>query len=539
MLSMGILVVSCGVALCSPQDPREEFRSDFEQELRLGNTAGQDRALRRHKEAAILVFVEEGVWGFGSPVAGETMNAFAGSWSRVYRKNFPQIYLDWKEGLSDEELDERESLSGAYADLTRLHAGAANSRKPSDWQRAATAALPLIEGLRDVGDLYYTAAAYLVMGDALHPDFAGEAGDAQQALDAYQGFLDAREALELTNDKAHADVTQRWKGLRISVGLDAVPGAGDVKPAIPPASGAEWINVPLEFELSKRAGSIRQPNDDADDHRMGWGYLGIPPIGKAMAIPDPTGWDLENIFSKEMPLVLVRETADRFHLVSGNFRSETFRVGTNPVDVLLDRSLADGGSAEVGYRIAAGDKDDMLNGQVLPGQITDEGGIVYFRPITRRVGDAPFGDFVFSDGNADGILGYKEPRMVGAVGMPRETWFYRFDTLTIGRSKIAIPFSRWVSDAKGKWYEIDVPHPQKGAAVKIRAANPKLGTVELSLKGLKGLRLQSCILKAEDSDLPGLFVDLMAGKKNKIQLPVGRYSFLQGICRGKDEAEAL
>ncbi|HBF22947.1 MAG TPA: hypothetical protein DDW23_03945, partial [Planctomycetes bacterium] len=32
---------------------------------------------------------------------------------------------------------------------------------------------------------------------------------------------------------------------------------------------------------------------------------------------------------------------------------------------------------------------------------------------------------------------------------------------------------------------------------------------------------------------------LMAGKKNKIQLPVGRYSFLQGICRGKDEAEAL
>ena len=148
MIVAGAFSIFLAWAPFPPQDPRGEFRASFEEELGLGNPAGQDRALRRHKEAAILVFIEEGVWGFGPPVSDGTLRAFVESWSRVYKKNFPGIYLNWKSSLSLVEIQDREDLSTGYADLTRLHAGAAASGKAADWKRTAEAARLLHESYK-------------------------------------------------------------------------------------------------------------------------------------------------------------------------------------------------------------------------------------------------------------------------------------------------------------------------------------------------------------------------------------------------------
>ena len=91
----GILLALSAV-LTPPQQDAAEFNKRFDQAVRLSDRVAQDRAVQKYRKEAFNAFlaqVERASWG------DEWLEAFAGSWKRLYRSEFPEIYSKYRSGL--------------------------------------------------------------------------------------------------------------------------------------------------------------------------------------------------------------------------------------------------------------------------------------------------------------------------------------------------------------------------------------------------------------------------------------------------------
>ncbi len=536
LASLLLAVPISAAAVPVMQDPAEEFRTQYAAALELNDKKAIDGLLRKFKDSAITEFVSTA--GDRAQNPSESLNVwvdtFIDSWQRVHHSSFARNYDRYLQLMSETTRRNRfEIITKNYPLLITMHAEALQKKTEAAWEPVRQDSEVVVPALRQTGDQYYLAVLLYIQGNAFNSDLTDAGGDDQRALDCYVDYMAVRENLGLTNDQDYDTVRKLAAEMRAKLGLPD-PETGEVgqrkvsRFEIQPAEGADWVDVALAFGLEKKPLAVSHPNDLADDHRLSWMLAGTHEAGTEAPLHpfDP-------------PVVVRRTAFAKFVLDGGDGPSEEFKLATKPVTVPYRRKLADGRVVDHALMLAGGIDRDMYHGAELNLSVNDGSSTVFYRSIAAMTGDTPFGKLTLYDTNGDGAYGYGELGLTGAHGMPKDTWLYRYDSVLLGKGKQAQPYSRFITDGKGGWFELQVEDHIYPGAIKLRQMAPKTGKIKISMKGLKGVKLSSLVLNAETSQIKGTMIDLMVGKGGVLEVPIGRYKFQQGLVRGSKGSEAI
>lgn len=539
MLS-GLLLTVAALAAPIQQDADAAFHKQFDQAIKLADRVNQDRAVQKYRRAAFDSFMakaERAKW------EDEWIQAFAASWKRVYRSSFPETYSKYLSNLEPAKSTTRAKAIARLAQLYDINRQAISSRNPDDWQK-------MIEGieaggilleLMETDDKYYQGICQMFLAYAYNTAYRDGGGDDFQALKATEAFLKLREELDLTNDADFQNMEKLLVELQERLGIEVEKKEErEVKASpftIQPAEGAEWIEVKLEHQPIKKPGSIEFPSDIADLDTRHWLSIAIGKEGESSLITPAYGGNDVMFAGPAGPVQVERIRGSKFVIHAGDEPSEEFSLSTKPKMVEFNQRLADGAVVPRAILVAGGSEQDQFQGLTVNTGLSELGGVMFYRSVSARVGETPFGELTLYDCDSDGQFGRFPARVAGSAAMPNNVYYNRFDGMTLGKSKKAMPFSRWITDGKA-WYEIEWPeHPGKAESVRIRAANPNLGTLQVKFKGPKGMRLVSMILRHETKKNEGLYIDVSG--KSPFQVPLGRYTVVQGMLRGKDGQECI
>jgi hypothetical protein len=525
----------------APQDPGKtaEFLSGWKAAEDVGDVGAQERLLQRYKEEALILFIQR-VDARAVRLDDADLNAFCDRfiqvWASVTKSSFARNYDRYLQLLSAEDLDRRNKYTGSDLPLVnRLHVSAVNKTEEVDLKIARQQADVLAENLQNVGDLYYAAFAHNIRGNLYNPRIFPEDGDGGVALSAYESFLECRKQLDLTNDKPYADAERMWKELRFALGI-VEPGeedeaaAANFNPEEPKAkAGADWMPLTLVFGSEKKPGTVVHATDLADAHFHSWKRVNVGKVGEApVSIP-----------GIEPPISVEHLATDRFRLIAGDQPSKEFRIGSKAIEVEVLRMHADGSTRPYRLWVVGGGSSDVIQGVQMNLQMQDEGGPIFFRSTAAYSAETPFGDLTILDANADGNFGYAEMKLTWTEGLLPETWFYNPDAITLGPMKHSQPYSRFVRDDGGEWYELRQDNYEAPGKVEILPVDVTLGKLRVTFKGIKKLPLASLILASDSSGTKGMVVDLAAWKGPEYALPIGRYVFRQARFGDGEAAEML
>lgn len=517
--------------VASPQaDAAAEFRKKFADAVRFKDRKEMDQVVRKYREVAIDAFLLKAETRSTKPTAdlNQWVDNFIESWARVFRSDFARNYDRYMQLMDSSRRSTRSRiLSKEFHSINNLHIRAAQTGDVSLWPQVQKEVELLAAGLEQTGDLYFSAFVYNIKGNSYNPVFNDESGDMQKAYEAYVKVLELRDKLDLKSDKFYSDVKGQVDELRAKLGIPD-PETGEkierkIHPEeILPLEGATWSQYSLKAEPEKKPGNIRHPSDMGDLHRHSWWVASFGKVGE----------------TRELPLLVPKVSITRlspvkFILEAGASPSEEFRLSDKPTAVEYERKHEDGTVDMHAVFLATGLEQDNFQGATLNLSGGDDGGTLFMRTVATRTAKTDFGNLVLYDLNGDGSFGYPKNLLAGAHGLPEETWLYRYDTISLGKSKYSQPFCPWISTDKGEWFQIDMEslnfaHPD---SIQMMPVQPRTGTGQVTIKGLKGLRLVSAVLKSESSYTKGLLVDLMASKKGIREVPIGRYTFQQGLVR--------
>ncbi len=539
MLS-GLLL--CLTALLIPQqDAKADFNKRFNQALKVNDRVAMDRAISKYKIKALEVFLENAErtkWG------NPWLQEFANSWKRVNRSDFPMIYSQYLTNLEPEMSERRGMAISRLIPLFEMNAVATKSRKGEDWQKMVEVLEPggLMLEFMEVGDLYYLSTCNSFLANCYYSEHRETGGDDFQAFKAAENFIKQRKELQYTNDPTFSNVEGMMENLRATLGIEDPEkkherAAKESPYTIHDMEGEDWHEIPMDFHVEKKPGKVQHPSDIADLDRINWRYMATGKIGDKIGMPAAYGGEDVLFCGPRGPITLMRVKANKFQLDAGGLLSEEFSLSTKPKLLKFDQKLTDGTILPQAIMVAGGSEGDMLQGIQVNAGLNDNGGLMFYRNAAARTGKTPFGNLTLFDFDGDGSFGKFPARVAGSVAMPREKYYNRFDSITLGNMKNALPFSRWITDRKGNWFELEWKDQGHLESLRIKKVQPTLAPLKVSFKGPKGLKLVSMVLRSESSKTKGLYLDV-AGK-SPLEVPIGRYQVVQGLLRGKDGHECI
>lgn len=534
------LLLLTPLCLAAPQDPTKvsEFTAQIKSAAEVGDKKGMSKALRKYREDAILAFMARAgirASGNGSDEIDEWLGLFQEAWEDTYKTDFARNYDRYLQRLSPTMGEiRRDLLNKEYPMLNRVHIQAMNKEEVG-WSDLRRNSIKLAEAITNTGDLYYTALAHNIVGNVHHPYYREEGANAQIAFDAYTAVIDARDRLGLTNDQFYSTAENALAECRNILGIEdpnAKEGhSGPKKPnkeAIPAMAEVEIAEAVLEMSHEAKPGGVIHASDLADVDHWNWQRGNMPKPGEEMTFSffDP-------------PVRMTRIDKQKFTLEAGAGETKPFKITPKPLQVTVIRKHADGTDRPFTFEVCTGTQNDIYQGATMNLEPSDTGGPLFVRSVMTQTAKTPFGEFTLYDANSDGMLGNPELKQIWAEGLMKDVFIYRPDAMTLGKMKNSWPFSRYMRDGKGRWFEVVIPGHDAPGSVTLTQVQPNLGQIQYSISGVKKLKPASILLASNSSQTKGLVVDLAGMKGKVLEIPIGRYQFLQARLIGKDGAEVL
>jgi hypothetical protein len=534
MLSLSLLL---NFALsATPQDPVkvEEFtRVVFEAE-EVGDTKAMQAAMREFKEDAILAFIGrvERRLNEDSLELEKWVETFKELWVDTYSTNFAKNYDRYIQRLSSSQRNQRlEILQRSFPELSRLHLEALKD-DGTGWALAVERANQLVQTFTDLGDLYYLSLTHNIVGNLYNPNYYKErAADSQKAFDAYSAALAARDKLGLRQDKFYQDTKLVLKELRDVLGDHeedvAAEDAKDTRETIPVNDELNEASATVQHGIAKAKSKLVHASEAYDEDTYGWLRGTLPAVGQGIAIPN-----IEPVVN------FVRIDTSSCRLEAGAKPSKEFKLSSSVQVINVMRLHDDGVERPYAIEFTVGSEESTYQGVKINLIPTDSGGAYFYRSPALATFDTDYGTVTVYDTNVDGKFGYSPMELAWCEGLLPNEWFWRPDSVTLDKQKIAQPFSRYIVSKKGEWYEVKLNSFLNPESLTLIPVSPVLGELQFRYKGVKKLKPLSVLIASESSATKGLVIDLMALPKKKL-IPIGRYKFLQARFGGKDGEEAL
>lgn len=520
-LSLFLAPVSTTFAASSAPHVRQDgtdFRAEYMKAMRIGDKALMGRLVKDNTDAAVAWIIDtaEAISNAPSEAIYERMAALKAGWAESMKTDFCDQMERYFSFLDAPTKRERIKLRREYDKLQAQYFANLEEKDESAFIRIAVEFEGAASAFETIGDWYYYSQCYGFAAISFDESMAGKKADLDRATNAYKCFLDSREKIGL-KDKIFITNKPRYEQLvALGFGSEAKAQAAEVEAAEAAAAGPlpPAVTMPMAFELVEDLGAIERPSYYMDEIYQIWNLLPLQRKGSQYTIPRlENGPTVYRVGSAEVKLDADGDGAGEVEVpMRGNVDPVVFEIGDGP----SRRPWA--------FLATTGLERDEYQGFETNLSPTDDVVNIYIAPAGSLTGDLNGVPIRIFDDNLDGIYGSPATSW-GHVGMSKDHYMPEMDSMVIGDSKRAQPFSEYVQ-VGDKWYKLEVLNG--GTSVKAQEVRVKTGTLSLKYKGTKP---QYVIVKGSN-DYENSYFDLVGEKE--VEVPVGRYELFFGIVtKGK------
>ncbi|MFT7517663.1 MAG: hypothetical protein ACI84O_001458 [Myxococcota bacterium] len=534
LLSLSLLL---NLALFAPpQNPEQvaEFTRIVFEADEVGDSKAMQAALRKYKEDAIIAFIGRVEMRLDEdlPEMEKWLSLFTELWEETYNTNFAKNYDRYIQRLSTKQRDIRSRLlQRDYPEISKLHFKII-SAKSGDWQNAVERAEQLAESFTALADLYYVALAHNIVANLYNPNYyEHEKSSSDKAFASYKAAVAARDRLGLRQDKFYTDLKVALTELESVLGNHEEKVTANKEKAtretIPLKVDTVTATGAVAYTVESAKSKLVHASDVYDSDYYSWMRGVLPAIGESIAI------------TKVMPMVtLVRIDNTKYRLEAGAEPSAEFKLGPQEQLVTVMRKHENDEEHPYSILFMGGSQDSVYQGIKINLEPSPKVGTYFYRSPSTRDFDTEIDTVRIYDTNVDGQFGYDEFKLAWCEGLLPDEWFWRPDAISLGKQKVSQPFSRYIFDKKGEWYEVVLDSSLNPKSLSLVPVAPILGEIKFSHKGIKKLKPLSVLIASESSATKGLVIDLMAMPKKRF-VPIGRYKFLQARFGDKEGSEVL
>ena len=391
--------------------------------------------------------------------------------------------------------------------------------------------LEKFEGLADAfaqaDDHYFVSECWWRIAQCWDDGVRGSDADYAKAGAAYRKSYEARERWDL-KDKFFSAAKLRAEQLAGVAGRDDSSGSagGDDTPrgggggkATPPggrklpgATVGEAVAYDLAFQLVEDIESLERP---------GYGSHELPTVWEVLNFQEP-GTTAEFVTMENGPLMTRTGTgvsvdsdrdgtADAEIVLTGNVEAVEFPLGSGDE------------ARRWGFLTIVLNAQEIYQGIGVPMQPQESYLGLRVAPAASMVGEVAGDEIQVFDDNMDGQYG-SQPKLWWRLGLREGELQPIFDTMRVGRSKRAVPWSEYVELSSG-WHQLR----SEGSGVRVTAAPAELKTGTLKVD-VKGATPEWLVVKGTGTFQYSYF-DVMANGKKGIEVPAGSYELYVGEVR--------
>lgn len=518
----GLLFVSavCLARAPLPQEPDDAFHSAFQKALDAGQKPEQLKLVKADPRNAELWIVRAAEAVADDPAAKEKalLEALSAAWTENFKTAFPERETKYLAGLDAGKKKTRAELVARWKAAWRDFEGSLT--------RKEAAAAPIVDELDALsgafdseGDLFHASEAYRAFGICNDETMRGKSADLHRAWQAYGHAIEMREKLDL-KDPPYDELTKRVAALVARGATEkggGNPGAPEAKPELPKAPQGTAASVALSFEALTAPDAIMRPIYGCDEIYEIWN--GVALQGKASVATFSTT-------SECPPFVRTGSSDIRFDLNDDKIGDEKIPMTGNitAVKVEIGREAK---KRPWAFFAVTGAQKDSYQGIEVNLAPDDKQYLIYTLGAASVVGTIGTTQVRIIDDSVDGTYGNKPP-MYGSIGVSAEHYEPWLDSIVVGNSKRARPWSE-IQEIEGAFYKLEVQ--EQGAKLQATPVSPDTGVLKLDFKGPVQ---PNYVIVEGSSELKDCYYDLVEGGAKGVRVPVGNYSLYYGdIRRGK------
>ncbi len=501
-----------------------EWRKSFTQAMTIGSSKEMERLFKKndHFAAEWIIETAEAISSAPSDLLFKRMDAFRKAWKAALKTDFCNKMEVYFSLLDPATKRARHRLRADYAKKTVLYHDNMNGEKLSHKFTALGMGFEEVgKAFIDLGDHYFASRCFHFAANCYEEPALGKANaDLKRACKNFAAYFKASEEIEL-KDRLYVQTEERYKVLvglgfgEESEGGESGEGGKGPGKAVAKTAGPA-VTMEMKFDLVDKLSAYLRPSYFFDD---------IYPIWNALSL---------NKKGSRTTITRIENGPDVLRVGSADIQVDTDRDGEGDVDLPIRGRLAPvvveigEGTAKRKWAflaITGGETDTYQNVQVNLSP-NDDLMSIYYAPAGSMVGEVGGTTLRILDDNVDGVYG--SPAVAyGHIGLSKGHYQPEMDSMVIGKSKRALPFSEYVQIGK-QWYSLEVLDGGK----KVQATPQNIPTGKLKLK-FKGPKPQFVIVRGE-ARFENSYFDLSSGKE--VEVPTGRYNLYFGmVSKGKKQ----
>ncbi|MEO0651335.1 MAG: hypothetical protein AAFZ65_11730, partial [Planctomycetota bacterium] len=440
------------------------------------------------------------------------------SWEYAYNKSrFVSHQEEFWAFKSKKQIDELNGMATEAAEIAQLGrellVDETAENRSKRIKTVVTRAAELAKAFEERGDKYQASEMYIVVADLSAPYFI-PTRDANlgRAIEAFTKFLELRGDVELVDDG----------NKRAKTAIDDLERMGAVAGEAAPSAGIEFgkaVALRGEPEVEEEVTKLQRPSYLTDELYLTWTGLWLPGVDGTANFPRIDDGPTITRTSASSVVVVGTDGESQELSLSNRIQLVETTIGRGGAQRPWAFLLADPGANEFFHQVQM----NMAAG--------NEGLALYAAPAASMTYEIAGDALRVFDDNLDGVYGggWQAYEWSARGWMQPKEAEYQFDSMLVGRSKRAIPFSRLVQ-VRDQWYQLE---PSNGGTT-MRATPATLVTGKAKLVA-KGTDFAWFIIEGEE-ELEGVRFDL-AGARKGLEVPVGRYHMLSaGLREGKRQS---
>ena len=518
-------------ALAQSNAKRDKFRKAFQNARKIKATKEMKTLISRNTDEASMWMIElaYGQARYPSDTKLELYEDLEKAWKSAKRTDFGQEMRLYYGGLEDEDFKVYDELEKEYHALVAEYF----ALKPNEGKADPKAIVAMGERFstlakkwREIKCDYFASQCWSFVGGCNDKYMAKGEADLDAACDAYGECVDARDRIGL-HDRLHKETTLRYQALvKARYGVDGKAAADEAAERGEAGPVASDLSVmPMRFEVLQKPLSLQRPNYFADEHYAIWHAMWLKEVGSE----SPEVLRLAELWKEAgVRVSLRRDGASKIFLdLDGDGeRTDTdvdipVKGKLEPVTVEVD---VNGKKRSTAFYVQTGQESDQYQGFAANMAATDTIFGIFATPGGSLVGEVDGETIRIIDEDMNGQYGGVSQGF-GHVGLTKGHFHPEFDSVLVGSSKRALPFSKYMFIGKG-WYELAAD--PAAAGVSISPVELETGTVQLKFKGPK----PDWMVLEGTGRLQGTLIDIAAS--GKVEVPVGDYKLLAGVvAKGK------
>ncbi len=521
------------------QDTREQFRAKFENAIKIGASKEMARLMRANLAETGMWIVELAHFQVVRPLESqaELFGHLETTWQKAKRTEFPAEMRRFHEGLQGGEFKLYAKLKAAYHKLVQEYfkeIGAEGGPKGTAMIALGERFDRMANDFDGLGCDYYASQCHSYSGMSWSKEMAQDLADLKKSCAAYGKLIETRERMGfkdvvLVQAKPHYQkLVNEGHGPEGLVPDPEEDSGNDEEPEeVKPGAASNLVNTPLKFELLKGLDQFNRPNYFLDEHYQIWQAIFLAEVGSSSA----NLLRFDPLITKSGVAVKARREGSAKLYVDMNGDEEfdendkaiPMRGKLEPVHLEIP---IEGRTHHLAFFARTGQKEDRYQGLQANLEPTDGQVLVYSSPAGSMVGTVGGESLRIIDEDMDGVYG--SPVLNYAHdGLTEGNFQPEFDSMVVGSSKRALPWSRYVKVAD-QWF--DIQSVNDGTSLGVAPVELKTGILQLKFKGPK----PAFVIVQGTENLSEAFFDISS--KGKVEVPTGTYKLLVGsVTKGKKQ----